>query len=106
MAYHPLYRRCCKMVNKKVTLHHHDGQRVHATINRVIPNGLYVTPFGGYGMMSAQDTSLQLHNADQGHEDLNTQTIFFGALFVPFAALAGLTVGFAAGALATRPYYW
>ncbi|MBL0388221.1 hypothetical protein JJB07_16530 [Tumebacillus sp. ITR2] len=106
MAHHPMYKRCCKMVNKQVTLHHHDGRRLHGTLRHVTPEGVYVTPYGHAGMISAANPSLHLHTADSGQLDTDATPIFFGALFVPFAALAGLTVGFAAGALATRPYYW
>ncbi|PWK07008.1 hypothetical protein [Tumebacillus permanentifrigoris] len=106
MAHHHLYKRCCKMVNKKVTLHHQDGRRVHCTVRHVTPEGVYVIPHGHHGMVSAVDLSLSLDTADRGHGDVNIAPIFFGALFVPFVALAGLTLGFVAGAAASRPYYW
>ncbi|KEO82305.1 hypothetical protein [Tumebacillus flagellatus] len=106
MAHHPLYKKCCKMVNKQVTLHHHDGRRIHATVRHVTPEGVYVTPHGYAGMISAANPSLTLQTADRGFDGAEATSVFFGALWVPFAALAGLTVGFAAGALAARPYYW
>lgn len=106
MAHHRLYKRCCKMVNKQVVLHHHDGRRVHCTVRHVSSDGVYVIPHGHHGMISAVDPSLSLDFADRGHYKADIAPIFFGALFVPFAALAGLTVGFAAGAIASRPYYW
>jgi hypothetical protein len=106
MAHHRLYKRCSKLVNKQVTLHHHDGRRTHGTVRHVTPEGVYVVPHGHHGMISAVDPSLKLETADRGSAEAGFEPIFFGALFVPFVALAGLTVGFAAGVAASRPYYW
>jgi hypothetical protein len=103
---HPLYYECLRAINKPVTLHLRNGQSHCGVLRRVTQDGVYLNP--AMQPMKGQDR-IELETADNRvRQDARAEQVF-APFFFPFAALAGLTLGLAAGALFARPfypYYW
>lgn len=100
---HPFYSRCMPLVNKPITVHHVNGNRYYGVLQRVTPTGLYLTPQPGLASISGvteSDTTIRTTEFIQD-EPLNAELVFF-PFFFPFAALAGFTLGFVAGAAVSR----
>ena len=100
---HPLYHSCQRAVNRPVTLHLRSGQNYYGVLHQVSNTGVYLRPTG-----SATASPVERLHADtadnQARETAEAENVFF-PFFFPFAALAGFTLGLAAGAIATRPFY-
>lgn len=107
---HPLYHKCLKLLNQPVTVYYVDGRRFHGILQHVTKEGIYVLllPRTASGYVSEFKSQPKAETADKGDKDrLQAGNVYWGgAFFVPFAALAGLTLGFALGAAATTPYYY
>ncbi|UOF88887.1 hypothetical protein LSG31_13150 [Fodinisporobacter ferrooxydans] len=104
---HPLYHQCRQCINQPVTIHLLNGKSHYGLLSQVTYNGLYLTPVNNYASVPKSDSMLPIETADQGKErNAPKAEKAFWPFFFPFAALAGFTLGFAAGAIATRPFYW
>lgn len=102
---HPLYHPCRRALNRPVTLHLKDGRDYHGILHDVSHDGVHVRPIS---TVASEGEQVNVGTADNPTpQAAEAENVFF-PFFVPFAALAGFTLGVAAGAIATRPYgyYW
>ena len=100
---HPLYHPCRRALNRPVTLHLKDGRDYHGILHQVSPQGVHIRPIRNVAMEAEQ---VKVETADNPtRQAAEAENVFF-PFFVPFALLTGFTLGLAAGAIATRPYYY
>jgi len=107
---HPLYKKCSGWVNRPVTATHVNGQRYQGILRNVTPTGIQIAQSGVRPVVGHQP-AIDAITADRAEGSEQAEEIFFPLLFLPFIALTGLALGYAAGGYGygygrRYPYYW
>ncbi|MGB8954373.1 MAG: hypothetical protein WCC10_03310 [Tumebacillaceae bacterium] len=99
---HPLYHPCRRALNRPVTLHLKSGRDYHGILHQVAHDGVHIRPIS---TVALEGEPANVETSDNPTRQEAEADNVFWPFFVPFSLLAGFTLGLAAGAIATRPYY-
>jgi hypothetical protein len=102
---HPLYYHCMRYSNQPVTVFLKTGKTHYGVIQRVIDDGIHLMPLQVEQVRKCTTDPIKLEQADNRFaQSADAERVFVAPLFLPFAALAGLALGYAAGSTVPRPY--